>query len=118
MTVRCDGHGGVCYSRFVPVSSPAAERIRSLKPTAVTAILAEVRQLQAAGKKPNSLMRGEPDFATPAHISEACAKALSEGRTGYPDNRGEMKFRDAVAAKLERDNGLKFDPATEILATT
>ncbi|HWE07442.1 MAG TPA: aminotransferase class I/II-fold pyridoxal phosphate-dependent enzyme, partial [Rhizomicrobium sp.] len=27
-------------------------------------------------------------------------------------------FRDAVALKLERDNGLKFDPATEILATS
>jgi hypothetical protein len=49
----------------------AADRIRSLKPTAVNAILAEVRQLQAEGKKLNSLMRSEPDFTTPAHIREA-----------------------------------------------
>jgi aspartate/methionine/tyrosine aminotransferase len=63
-------------------------------------------------------MRGEPDFPTPAHISQACAAALSSGRTGYPDNRGEKGFREAVAAKLQRDNDLAFDPATEILATT
>jgi len=102
----------------VPVTSPAAERIRSLKPTAVNAILAEVRQLQAEGKTLHSLMRGEPDFATPAHISDACARALRDGRTGYPDNRGEKRYREAVAAKLQRDNSLSFDPATEILATT
>jgi aspartate/methionine/tyrosine aminotransferase len=43
---------------------------------------------------------------------------MQRGRTGYPDNRGEKSFREAVALKLERDNGLRFDPATEILATT
>jgi aspartate/methionine/tyrosine aminotransferase len=63
-------------------------------------------------------MRGEPDFPTPPHIVEACAKALRDGRTGYPDNRGEKNFRDAVALKLERDNGVRFDPGTEILATS
>jgi aminotransferase len=63
-------------------------------------------------------MRGEPDFPTPVHIVESCAKALRDGRTGYPDNRGEMNFREAVALKLKRDNGLSFDPATEILATS
>jgi len=65
-----------------------------------------------------SLMRGEPDFRTPAHIAEACTKALQNGRTGYPDNRGEKVLRDAVAVKLKRDNGLEYDPATEIIATT
>lgn len=63
-------------------------------------------------------MRGEPDLKTPEHIVEACTRALRNGRTSYPDNRGEKGFREAVALKLERDNGLSFDPATEILATT
>lgn len=57
-------------------------------------------------------------MATPAHIVDACARALQRGRTTYPDNRGEKPFREAVAAKLLRDNGLMYDPATEILATT
>jgi aspartate/methionine/tyrosine aminotransferase len=63
-------------------------------------------------------MRGEPDLATPKHIVEACTRALQHGRTGYPDNRGEKDFRGAVALKLERDNGLRFDPNTEVLATS
>ncbi len=94
------------------------DRIAALKPTAVNAILAEVRALQAQGQKIVSLMRGEPDFRTPAHISEACTKALANGRTGYPDNRGEKAFRDAVAVKLQRDNALTYDPGREILATS
>ena len=88
----------------------------------MNAILAEVRacqaSLQGTGKDLVSLMRGEPDLATPAHIVEACTRALSKGRTAYPDNRGEAGFREAVAVKLQRDNGLTFDPATEVLATT
>lgn len=84
----------------------------------MNAILAEVKQARESGIDIVSLMRGEPDFPTPAHIVEACAKALRDGRTGYPDNRGEKNFREAVALKLQRDNGLSFDPGTEILATS
>ena len=89
-----------------------------LQPTAVNAILAEVRAAQAQGKKLVSLMRGEPDLATPPHIVEACIRALKNGRTSYPDNRGEKSLRDAVVLKLHRDHGLTYDPETEILATT
>ena len=63
-------------------------------------------------------MRGEPDFRTPSHISEAAVRAIGAGRTGYPDNRGELKLREAVALKLARDNRLSYDPASEILITT
>ena len=63
-------------------------------------------------------MRGEPDFRTPAHIGEAAVEALRAGRTGYPDNRGEIKLREAVAMKLRRDNALAYDVASEILVTT
>jgi aspartate/methionine/tyrosine aminotransferase len=95
-----------------------ADRIAGLQPTAVNAILAEVRALQAQGRSILSLMRGEPDLPTPAFIVEACAQALARGRTCYPDNRGEKSFREAVAAKLERDNRLAYDPGAEILATS
>lgn len=90
----------------------------TLRPTAVNHISQQMRALQAQGRDIVSLMRGEPDLPTPAHIVEACAQALRDGRTGYPDNRGEKGFREAVALKLQRDNGLQYDPATEILATS
>src|SRR5215203_1005636 len=91
-----------------------SERVGLLRPTAVNSILAEARALQSQGKKLVSLMRGEPDFATPPHIVEAAQRALSSGRTTYADNRGEPALREAAAEKLKRDNGLTYNPASEI----
>ena len=93
-------------------------RIGSLRPTAVNSILADVREVQAQGKTVVSLMRGEPDFRTPAHIVDAATRSLAEGRTTYPDNRGEPRLREAVAAKLARDNAVAYDAGSEILVTT
>ncbi len=93
-------------------------RASALTPTAVNAILAKVRKVRASGASVVSLMRGEPDLPTPSHIVEAATGALADGRTSYPDNRGEPGLREAVAAKLARDNGLQYDPASEILITT
>jgi aspartate aminotransferase len=89
-----------------------------LKPTAINTTLAEVRQLWARGEPVISLMRGEPDFRTPQHIIDACTSALEAGRTTYPDQRGEKGLRDAVALKLATQNGLNYDPASDILVTT
>jgi aspartate/methionine/tyrosine aminotransferase len=98
----------------------AAPRRRStlLKPTAINAILAEARGVQGRGDSVVSLMRGEPDLSTPPHIVEAAVSAVRNGRTAYPDNRGEPATREAVAIKLARDNGLSYDAASEILITT
>ena len=96
----------------------SAPRAMLLTPTAVNTILAEVRQVRAEGTRVVSLMRGEPDLPTPAHIGDAAVRALKAGRTSYPDNRGEPALREATALKLARDNGLSYDPGAEILVTT
>ncbi len=95
-----------------------SRRSSLLTPTAVNTILGEIRAVQAEGRTVVSLMRGEPDFDTPTHVVDAAAAALRAGRTRYPDNRGEVALRQAVAAKLARDNGVSYDPASEILVTT
>jgi len=97
---------------------PLATRTTHLKPTAVNAILGEMRQLQTQGRDIVSLMRGEPDFATPEHVAAAAQEAIRGGRTRYPDNRGEPALREAIAAKLRRDNGVVYDAGAEILVTT
>jgi aspartate/methionine/tyrosine aminotransferase len=95
-----------------------SRRAAGLRPTAVNAILAQVRALQAQGRPLVSLMRGEPDLPTPPPIIEAAAQALRDGRTGYPHNQGEPALRAAVAEKLERQIGHRYSPAEEILITT
>jgi aspartate/methionine/tyrosine aminotransferase len=94
-----------------------SERISFLKPTAVNRVLAEVAQVRAQGRAVVSLMRGQPDTPTPPHVVAAAERSLGAGRTGYPDNQGEVTLREAVAKKLLKDNGLSYDPASEILIT-
>jgi aspartate/methionine/tyrosine aminotransferase len=53
---------------------------------------------------------GEPDFATPAHIVEAAARAVREGHTRYTANAGTAALREAIAAKFDARNGLAVDP--------
>lgn len=94
-----------------------AGRVAGLRPTAVNRVLDEVRQLQLGRAPFVSLMRGQPDTPTAGHIVEAAQRALRDGRTGYPDQQGELALRQAVAQKLSRDNDLTYDPGREILIT-
>ncbi len=60
---------------------------------------------------------GAPDFTTPAHIVAAGVAATQGGLHGYSPNAGLLELRQAIADKLWRENGLSFDPATEIDVT-
>lgn len=59
---------------------------------------------------------GRPNFDTPAHIKEAAKKALDDGLVHYGDAAGNPDFRDALAAKLARHNGINPRP-DEIIVT-
>ena len=54
---------------------------------------------------------GQPDFRTPDHVAEAGKRAIDEGYTSYTHTQGIMPLREAIAAKLERVNGLTVAPA-------
>jgi aminotransferase len=57
---------------------------------------------------------GQPDFDTPEHIRDAAKLALDKGYTRYPPANGFQDLREAVSAKLERENKIKADPDSEI----
>jgi aspartate aminotransferase len=94
-----------------------AERVSRLRPTAVNRVLQAARTLEAEGHSLVSLMRGQPDTPTPPHVVEAAIRSMRDGRTGYPDNRGEPALRRAVAEKIRREQGLEYDPDREVLIT-
>lgn len=54
---------------------------------------------------------------TPPHVREAAKRALDEGATHYTTRPGLDSLRAAVAAKLDRVNGIQVDPTREILIT-
>jgi aminotransferase len=64
-----------------------------------------------------SLGVGEPDFVTPWHIREAAIYALERGRTSYTSNLGLLKLREAIALSTEKNFGVCYDPAKQILIT-
>jgi aspartate/methionine/tyrosine aminotransferase len=69
-------------------------------------VMAAAAAREQAGERVLHLERGEPDFDTPPHIVEALARAARDGYTHYPDARGERSLREALAAKLARENGI------------
>ena len=53
---------------------------------------------------------GQPDFNTPEHVKDAAKKAIDDNFTFYTPVAGYMSLRQAIAEKMERENGLKFAP--------
>jgi aminotransferase len=64
-----------------------------------------------------SLGVGEPDYATPWHISEAAVRSLEKGYTMYTSNSGIAELRELTAKYLKEKYGLDCDPYGEILIT-
>ena len=60
---------------------------------------AKAKALKAAGEDVCGFGAGEPDFDTPSFIKEACAKALSDGKTKYAPAAGIPALRSALAEK-------------------
>ena len=63
-----------------------------------------------------ALGRGDPDFETPPAIVAAGTKALAGGYTHYTAPPGLVELREAISAKLERDNGLCY-PHSQVIVT-
>ena len=96
--------------------SRIADRVKRIKPSPSTSAADRANELRRQGKSIVNLVVGEPDFDTPAHIRHAAAAAMEKGATRYTLMAGTMELRQAIAAKLERENGLIYT-TSEIIAT-
>lgn len=91
-------------------------RVAALKPSETLALSARARALRAKGEKVVSFAAGEPDFDTPAHIQDAAVEAIRSGHHRYTEVGGVAPLREAIAAKLSRDNGVRYS-AQEIVVS-
>ena len=85
-----------------------SNRALTIKPSPTLAVTAKAAQLKAEGKDIIALGAGEPDFDTPNHIKEAAKKAIDAGFTKYTNVGGTPSLKNAVIAKLKRDNNLDY----------
>lgn len=83
-------------------------RARNTAPSPTLAITAKAKALKAQGKDVIGFGAGEPDFDTPDYIKQAAIDALHAGYTKYTPSSGEVDLKDAIVAKLKRDNGLTY----------
>ncbi len=71
---------------------------------------ARAKQLAAEGRDLINLTAGEPDFPTVRKAADAAVAAVRAGFTYYTEAAGIRPLREAIAAKLLRDNGLTYAP--------
>lgn len=91
-----------------------SNRVNLIKPSAIRRML----EFSAGMENVVHLEQGEPDFTTPKHILEAAVEATKKGFTHYTEIDGTLELRQAIAEKLEKDNGISADPQTEVTVTS
>ena len=79
--------------------------------SATMAMTQMARDLRASGRDVISLSMGQSNFDTPAHICEAAAKAMAQGKTRYTAVDGIPELKAAISAKFKRDNNLDYKPS-------
>nr|MBA4140642.1 aminotransferase class I/II-fold pyridoxal phosphate-dependent enzyme [Segetibacter sp.] len=75
------------------------------------------RELRAKGVDVIDLSLGEPDFDTPQHIKDAAIKAINDNWSHYTPVAGFVDLREAVCAKLKRDNNLEYSCENIVTST-
>ncbi len=71
----------------------------------------KVREMKAAGLDVISLTLGEPDFDVPENIKKAAFEAIDNNFSHYSPVPGFLDLREAICAKLKRDNNLHYEPS-------
>jgi aspartate aminotransferase len=85
-----------------------AKRLQFIKPSPTLMVTVQVAALRRQGVEVVDFGAGEPDFDTPDHIKEAAITALTKGQTKYTPVGGTAELKEAIIAKLQRDNGLTY----------
>ena len=94
-----------------------AQRLQRIRPSATVSITARAQRLREQGRDIVVLSVGEPDFPTPEHIKAAAVEALARNDTKYTPVDGAKALKEAVVAKLRRDNGLIYTPEQVLVST-
>lgn len=93
--------------------NPLNSKITEIQPSGIRRFFDIVAEMQDA----ISLGVGEPDFDTPWHIREEGIYSLERGRTFYTSNSGLRELKEEIAAYLERQYEVRYDPGSEVMVT-
>lgn len=94
-----------------------SDRLNRLAPSATLAMSQKSSEMKAQGIDVINMSVGEPDFNTPEHIKDAGKKAIDDNYSKYSPVPGYPALRDAIVAKLKKENNLEYT-SKEILVGT
>lgn len=95
------------------------EMAGGLTGSAILAIAASIRELQAEGKPVCNLTVGDfspAQFRVPESLTARATKAFADGETNYPPAVGLIEAREAVAILYKRDLGLDYPVESVFMA--
>lgn len=90
---------------------------KNVSPSPTLAVDAKAKALKAAGEDVCGFGAGEPDFDTPSFIKEACARALSDGKTKYAPAAGIPALRSALAEKYVEKGVLNEKNSSQVIVS-
>ena len=93
------------------------QQFELIRQSATVSMSDRILALKSSGKNIVGLQVGDPDFGTHPAIVDAALKAMQNGLTHYGPSRGYPDLLAAIAKKLIRDEGVSYDPASEIIVT-
>jgi aspartate aminotransferase len=79
-----------------------SSNVEKLKPSATIAVSTLAKKLTAEGRDIINLSAGEPDFDTPAFISDAAIEGIRAGKTRYTPPAGIPDLRKAIGSHLSK----------------
>lgn len=86
------------------------KRISNLAPSKTMYFTAKAKELKKQGISVMDFSVGEPDFGTPENICQAAKDAIDAGHTKYTAVNGILELREAIAEKLQKENGVTYSP--------
>jgi aspartate/methionine/tyrosine aminotransferase len=93
------------------------QQLGLIRQSATVEMADRIHALKTSGQKVIGLQTGDPDFGTPQAVMEVALRAMQEGLTHYSPSRGMPDLLSSIATKLTRDEGVAYDPDSEILVT-
>lgn len=93
-----------------------AQRVNTIQPFYVMQLLERAKQLEAQGRDIIHLEIGEPDFKSPAAVTNAAIAQLASGEVKYTQAAGLPELRQQIAEYYQTDFGVRVDP-TQIIIT-
>ncbi len=94
-----------------------SERVARSKQSSTVGIADIATRLREEGQKVYDFSAARAFEPTPSYIMDEAVKVMKQGDTHQTMAKGTKAYREAIAEKLRRENGIYADPEKEIIAT-